>query len=93
MKEWKKIKNANVVTIHEAFTTREFGDSSLIFAYDYHPLTKTLQEHHLQPAHGNRYRAPSAIPENVLWGYICQITSALKAIHANKLAADRKSVV
>lgn len=87
MKEWKKIKNANVVTIHEAFTTREFGDSSLIFAYDYHPLSKTLQEHHLQPAHGNRYRAPSAIPENVLWGYICQLANALKTIHANKLAA------
>lgn len=87
MKEWKKIKNASVVTIHEAFTTREFGDSSLIFAYDYHPLSKTLQEHHLQPAHGNRYRAPNAVPENVLWGYICQIANALKAIHSNKLAA------
>ena len=87
MKEWKKIKNANVVTVHEAFTTREFGDSSLIFAYDYHPLSKTLQEHHFQVAHGNRFRAPSAVPENVLWGYICQITNALKAIHSNKLAA------
>lgn len=87
MKEWKKIKNANVVTVHEAFTTREFGDSSLIFAYDYHPLSKTLQEHHLQPAHGNRFRTPSAIPENVLWAYICQITNALKTIHATKLAA------
>ncbi|KAL2257310.1 hypothetical protein VTK26DRAFT_344 [Humicola hyalothermophila] len=87
MKEWKKIKNANVVTVHEAFTTREFGDSSLIFAYDYHPLSKTLQEHHFQPAHGNRYRTPSAVPENVLWGYICQIANALKTIHSNKLAA------
>jgi PAB-dependent poly(A)-specific ribonuclease subunit 3 len=87
MKEWKKIKNANVVTVHEAFTTREFGDSSLIFAFDYHPLSKTLHEQHLQPLHGNRYRAPSAVAENVLWGYICQITNALKAIHSNKLAA------
>jgi len=87
MKEWKKIKNGNVVTVHEAFTTREFGDSSLIFAYDYHPLSKTLQEHHLQPTHGNRYRAPSAVPENILWGYICQITNALKTIHSTKLAA------
>ncbi|KAL2017612.1 hypothetical protein VTK56DRAFT_1932 [Thermocarpiscus australiensis] len=87
MKEWKKIKNANIVTVHEAFTTREFGDSSLIFAFDYHPLSKTLQEHHFQSAHGSRYRAPSAVPENVLWGYICQITNALKAIHSNKLAA------
>ncbi|KAL2146987.1 hypothetical protein VTI28DRAFT_1283 [Corynascus sepedonium] len=87
MKEWKKIRNANIVTVHEAFTTREFGDSSLIFSFDYHPLSKTLQEQHLQPVHGSRYRAPSSLPENVLWGYICQITNALKTIHSNKLAA------
>lgn len=87
MREWKKIKNANVVTVHEAFTTREFGDSSLIIAFDYHPLSKTLQEHHFQTAHGSRYRAPSPVPENVLWGYMCQIANALKTIHGNKLAA------
>ncbi|KAK4239098.1 hypothetical protein C8A03DRAFT_14482 [Achaetomium macrosporum] len=87
MKEWKKIKSASVVTVHEAFTTREFGDSSLIFAYDYHPLSKTLHEHYFQPAHGNRYRAPNAVQENVLWGYVCQIANALKTIHSNRLAA------
>jgi PAB-dependent poly(A)-specific ribonuclease subunit 3 len=87
MKEWKKIKNANIVTVHEAFTTREFGDSSLIFAFDYHPLSKTLQECHLQPPHGNRYRTPNPVPEHVLWGYVCQLANALKTIHANKLAA------
>lgn len=27
VKEWKKIKHANIVTIREAFTTRAFGDS------------------------------------------------------------------
>ncbi|KAK0725718.1 hypothetical protein B0H67DRAFT_571235 [Lasiosphaeris hirsuta] len=87
MKAWKTIKNANIVTVHEAFTTREFGDSSLIFAFDYHPLSKTLQELHFQPAQGARQRGPALIPENVLWSYICQITNALKAIHTNNLAA------
>ncbi|KAK0717198.1 PAB-dependent poly(A)-specific ribonuclease subunit PAN3 [Lasiosphaeria miniovina] len=86
MKEWKKIKNANIVTVHDIFTTREFGDSSLIFAYDYHPLSATLQEHHF-PSHGPRFRALNFIPENVLWGYICQITNALRIIHSSKLAA------
>ncbi|KAL2150039.1 hypothetical protein VTH82DRAFT_7715 [Thermothelomyces myriococcoides] len=86
MKEWKKIRSANIVTVHEVFTTREFGDSSLIFAFDYHPLSKTLQESHLQPVHGNRYRAPSSVPENVIWGYICQIANALKTVHSSKLA-------
>lgn len=86
MKEWKKIKNGSIVTVHEIFTTREFGDSSLIFVYDWHPLAKTLQEHYFHVTPGTRYR-PTAIPEATLWGYICQITNALKAIHSSGLAA------
>lgn len=87
-KEWKTIVNANIVRFHEAFTSREFGDSSLIFCHDYHPLSKTLAEHHFPAVPANRYRAaPTAVPENVLWGYICQIANALRSIHSAKLAA------
>ncbi|KAK0633724.1 hypothetical protein B0T14DRAFT_415424 [Immersiella caudata] len=87
MKEWKRIKNACIVTVHEIFTSREFGDSSLIFAYDYHPLSKSLQELHFQQSSaGPRFKTGS-ISEETLWGYICQITTALKAIHSNNLAA------
>lgn len=87
MKDWKKIKNANIVTMHDIFTTREFGDSSLMFVFDFHPLSKTLQEQHLQHPTGPRYSKAGAISEEVLWSYICQITNALKAIHTSKLAA------
>lgn len=27
VKQWRKIKHANIVTVREAFTTRAFGDS------------------------------------------------------------------
>lgn len=87
MKDWKRIKNANIVSVHEIFTTREFGDSSLMFVFDFHPLSKTLQEQHLQHPTGPRFSKAGAISEEVLWSYICQITSALKTIHTNKLAA------
>ncbi|PHH75537.1 hypothetical protein CDD83_4388 [Cordyceps sp. RAO-2017] len=89
VKEWRKIDNANVVTIHDAFTARAFGDSSLIFVQDYHPLSKTLAEAHLSPAggHGNRFQPKGLVPESVLWTYISQIASALKAIHSINLAA------
>jgi len=88
MKEWKKIKNANIVTVHEAFTTRDFADSSLVFAYDHHPLAKTLQEHHFQATAGTRsFRGSNHVQEPILWGYICQIANALRAIHSSKLAA------
>ncbi|KAJ5551709.1 Zinc finger CCCH-type [Penicillium sp. DV-2018c] len=84
---WKRVCNGSVVTVHDAFTSRSFQDSSLIFVTDYHPMSKTLAEQHLNT--GNRYPArPNApISEQLLWGYMTQIANGLKAIHANGLAA------
>lgn len=79
--------SGSVVTVIDAFTSRSFQDSSLIFVTDYHPLSKTLAEQHLGA--GNRFtgRHSSHIPEPVLWGYMTQIANGLKAIHSNGLAA------
>lgn len=84
---WKRVCNGSVVTVHDAFTSRSFQDSSLIFVTDYHPMSKTLAEQHLNA--GNRFqgRHNPPIPEQVLWGYMTQIANALKAIHSNGLAA------
>ncbi|BAE64891.1 unnamed protein product [Aspergillus oryzae RIB40] len=84
---WKRVCNGSVVTVHDAFTSRSFQDSSLIFVTDYHPLSKTLAEQHLGA--GNRFqgRHNTHIPEQVLWGYMTQIANGLKAIHSNGLAA------
>ncbi|KFA76223.1 hypothetical protein S40288_07672 [Stachybotrys chartarum IBT 40288] len=89
VKEWRRIDNANVVTIFDAFTTRAFGDSSLIFVQNYHPLSKTLAELHLAPtaSHGNRFQPRALVPESTLWSYIVQIANALRAVHAANLAA------
>ncbi|KAI1475745.1 hypothetical protein K445DRAFT_65519 [Daldinia sp. EC12] len=81
---WKKITHPNIVTTIEAFTTRDFNDSSLVFVHSYHPLSKTLAEHHFAP---NRFGRPAPVPERVLWSYLVQLASALKAIHKAKLAA------
>lgn len=85
---WKRVCNASVVTIHDAFTSRSFQDSSLIFVTDYHPLSKTLADQHLNA--GTRFPGRHTnvhIPEQILWGYMTQIANGLKAIHANGLAA------
>ncbi|KAL3422743.1 pab-dependent poly -specific ribonuclease subunit pan3 [Phlyctema vagabunda] len=88
VKEWRKVNNGGVVTVHDAFTTRQFGDASLMFVTDYHPLSKTLVEN--QQASPNRFGSrlppPPPVPEPVLWGYIVQLTSAIKAIHDVNLA-------
>lgn len=94
VQSWKRIANASCVTIHDCFTTRAFGDSSLIFITDYHPTAKTLHDLHFVNAHAHSHNHRSArpfstspVPEPVLWGYLVQLTSALRAIHGNNLAA------
>jgi len=76
-----------VVTVLDAFTTRAFGDSSLIFVTDYHPLSRTLVEMHFSTSARFGSRGATTIAEQVLWGYIVQIASALKSIHSANLAA------
>ncbi|KAF3897037.1 PAN2-PAN3 deadenylation complex subunit PAN3 [Trichophyton interdigitale] len=85
---WKRVISASVVTVHDAFTNRSFQDSSLIFVTDYHPLSKTLAEQHLEsPTRYQNRHASTHVTEPVLWGYVTQIASALKAIHSAGLAA------
>ncbi|KAI5783600.1 zinc finger CCCH type domain-containing protein [Geopyxis carbonaria] len=85
IQRWKKVTSANIVTVHNAWTTTKFGDSTIVFVYDYHPLSKTLAEAHFGP---NPIFAQSRpVPENVLWSYIVQLTSALKTIHGTGLSA------
>jgi PAB-dependent poly(A)-specific ribonuclease subunit 3 len=88
---WKLIMSASVVKIVDAFTTRSFGDSSLVIVTDYHPLSKTAAEQHTI---GNQFRHPrnrngghEPVPESVMWSYVTQIASALKTIHSAGLAA------
>ncbi|RKF60754.1 PAN2-PAN3 deadenylation complex subunit PAN3 [Erysiphe neolycopersici] len=87
VKDWKRVDSAGVVSIIDAFTTRAFGDSSLIFVCNYHPLSKTLVEYHFNKHNRFMGRAgTTTIPEQVLWSYIVQIASAIKSIHDAKLA-------
>ncbi|KAK5096534.1 PAB-dependent poly(A)-specific ribonuclease subunit 3 [Exophiala xenobiotica] len=86
---WKHLVSANVVRTADVFTNRSFGDSSLFVVTDYHPLSKTLAEHH-HIGHGRHVRGRNSIdqvPETVLWSYVTQLASALKTIHNGGLAA------
>ncbi|KAK8070453.1 hypothetical protein PG997_010656 [Apiospora hydei] len=84
---WKRINCGNVVSVIECFTSRDFNDMSLVFIHNYHPLSKTLAEHHFNANNQGRYVRPPPVPESVLWSYICQMCNALKAIHSENLAA------
>lgn len=87
LEAWKEVKNASIVSVHEIFTTRAFGDSSLIFAYDFHPLSKTLQETWFPQYRNQPRNVINPVSGALLWNYMCQIANALRAIHSKKLAA------
>jgi PAB-dependent poly(A)-specific ribonuclease subunit 3 len=89
---WSSIRNSNVVSIHYAFTTTEFHDTSLIIVSDYHPASATVAD---KPSNNNLSRpSRNSSPqqntdplEAVTWIYIAQVANALKAIHSTGLAA------
>ncbi|XP_043646689.1 PAN2-PAN3 deadenylation complex subunit PAN3 isoform X3 [Drosophila teissieri] len=47
---WKKLQHTNVVQLREVFTTKAFGDNSLVLVYDYHPGSQTLLAKYFTPA-------------------------------------------
>lgn len=53
VEKWKKLQNSNIVPLKEAFTTKAFGDTSLIFIYQYFPGAETLMGQHFS-GHGSR---------------------------------------
>ncbi|ORX72011.1 hypothetical protein DL89DRAFT_105736 [Linderina pennispora] len=77
--KWKDIDHPNVVRVREAFTTRAFGDSSLIVVYDFKPLSMSLKRRIIDQH--------EIFSEGRLWRIVLQITSGLKAIHSAGLSA------
>lgn len=46
---WKKFSHPNCVTLREVFTTKAFGDNSLILVYDLHAGSQTLLSKYFTP--------------------------------------------
>jgi serine/threonine protein kinase len=93
LENWRRIQHSNITSVREAFTTRSFGDHSLVFVYDYHPLSTTLYAKHFSPeaisevvARSQASGNPPILDEKLIWGYLIQLSSALKAIHQAGLA-------
>lgn len=86
LKLWGKVSSPAVVALQEAFTTKAFGDNSLVFIYDYYPLSVTLQSAYLSP-YGLYQQGGHRLAEDIIWGYATQLISAMRIIHGCGLAA------
>ncbi|XP_037234412.1 PAN2-PAN3 deadenylation complex subunit PAN3 isoform X2 [Falco biarmicus] len=52
---WKKIQHSNIVTLREVFTTKAFGEHSLVFAYDFHAGGETMMSRHFNDPSADAY--------------------------------------
>ncbi|XP_075707788.1 PAN2-PAN3 deadenylation complex subunit PAN3 isoform X2 [Rhinoderma darwinii] len=98
---WKKIQHSNIVTLREMFTTKAFGEHSLVFAYDFHAGAETMMSRHFNDPSADAYftkrkwgqhdgplprQHAGLLPESLIWAYIVQLSSALRTIHTGGLA-------
>nr|XP_030130661.3 PAN2-PAN3 deadenylation complex subunit PAN3 isoform X5 [Taeniopygia guttata] len=98
---WKKIQHSNIVTLREVFTTKAFGEHSLVFAYDFHAGGETMMSRHFNDPSADSYftkrkwgqhdgplprQHAGLLPESLIWAYIVQLSSALRTIHTAGLA-------
>ncbi|XP_071846409.1 PAN2-PAN3 deadenylation complex subunit pan3-like isoform X2 [Apostichopus japonicus] len=44
--KWKKLQHSNIVSLREVFSTKAFGEHSIIFVHDYHAGAMTLMNRH-----------------------------------------------
>ncbi|XP_072567465.1 PAN2-PAN3 deadenylation complex subunit PAN3 [Paramormyrops kingsleyae] len=99
---WRKIQHSNFVTLREVFTTKAFGDHSLVFSYDFHAGAETMAARHFNNPTADCYftkrkwagqhepppprQHAGLLPESLIWAYIVQLSSALRTIHTAGLA-------
>ncbi|XP_052793703.1 PAN2-PAN3 deadenylation complex subunit pan3-like isoform X2 [Mya arenaria] len=113
---WKKMYHPNIVQLREVFTTKAFGDHSIVFVYDYYPMADTILAKHFSHHQMNGQHNPfmdsntrpfsskgkgrlsdskgssgprqhaGLLPESLIWSYVVQLSSSLRAIHAAGLS-------
>ncbi|XP_078459104.1 PAN2-PAN3 deadenylation complex subunit PAN3 isoform X1 [Lampetra planeri] len=98
---WKKQQHSNIVALREVFTTKAFGEHSLVFAHDFHAGAETLMSKHFSDPNADAFfnkrkwgqvngplprQHAGLLPESLIWAYVVQLSSALRTVHSAGLA-------
>ncbi|VVC32549.1 Hypothetical protein CINCED_3A004446 [Cinara cedri] len=86
---WKKINHPNIVQLKDIFITKAFNDSSLIFIYNYHPDSESLQTRHFNSHETlNGYNDPFSSDPNAPRPYSHTKNAILRHQHSNGLLSE-----
>ena len=62
VEQWRKLSHSNLVALRQVFTTKEFGDQSIIFVYDFYPGAETLMAKHFSNSSSLQGNSPFMDP-------------------------------
>ncbi|XP_017887760.1 PAN2-PAN3 deadenylation complex subunit PAN3 [Ceratina calcarata] len=82
---WKRLSHTNLVQLREVFTTKAFGDHSMVFVYDYHPGSETLLTKHFSATELNGYTDPFSSDPNAPRPYSHTKNTILRQQHSSML--------
>lgn len=82
---WKRLSHTNLVQLREVFTTKAFGDHSMVFVYDYHPASETLLNKHFASTELNGYTDPFSSDPNGHRPYSHTKNTILRQQHSSML--------
>nr|XP_012150894.1 PREDICTED: PAB-dependent poly(A)-specific ribonuclease subunit PAN3 isoform X1 [Megachile rotundata]XP_012150895.1 PREDICTED: PAB-dependent poly(A)-specific ribonuclease subunit PAN3 isoform X1 [Megachile rotundata] len=82
---WKRLSHTNLVQLREVFTTKAFGDHSMVFVYDYHPGSETLLNKHFSATELNGYTDPFSSDPNAPRPYSHTKNTILRQQHSSML--------
>ncbi|XP_076760552.1 poly(A) specific ribonuclease subunit PAN3 isoform X1 [Xylocopa sonorina] len=82
---WKRLSHTNLVQLREVFTTKAFGDHSMVFVYDYHPGSETLLTKHFSATELNGYTDPFSSDPNAPRPYSHTRNTILRQQHSSML--------
>ncbi|XP_050574502.1 PAN2-PAN3 deadenylation complex subunit PAN3 isoform X2 [Bombus affinis] len=83
---WKRLSHTNLVQLREVFTTKAFGDHSMVFVYDYHPGSETLLTKHFSATELNGYTDPFSSDPNAPRPYSHTKNTILRQQHSSMLS-------
>ncbi|XP_043465158.1 PAN2-PAN3 deadenylation complex subunit pan3 [Leptopilina heterotoma] len=82
---WKRLAHTNLVQLREVFTTKAFGDHSMVFVYDYHPGSETLLTKHFSATELNGFADPFSSEPNSSRSFTHSKSNILRQQHSNLL--------
>ncbi|XP_045530751.1 PAN2-PAN3 deadenylation complex subunit PAN3 [Pieris brassicae] len=92
---WKQIDHPNIIRLNHWFTTRAFGDHSMVIVYDYHPASVTLMQRYLDSrtpgsnaAANGSYHDPFSSDPDAPRPYTHQKNAMLRAVAGGSLLPE-----